>query len=121
MEETPEKKWVTLSFLKESELLESNKLLQKFIEKWGVDLDDEKIIEKLARLPQNMVIVGLHNAFNMRQEKEAIGQLKRISAASKNPQEKEMFELVTSFTEKYGSDASFQLVRILEGEVENVY
>ncbi len=125
MEKSPKRKINGPSFLKDSETFADSPLLQKFSEKYVIDFDDEKeVLEKLAKIPQYNITVGLHNLLTGNISLvEALKKIKsEIEFSERNGQEemKEMFQLMFQFTEKYGVPEAIVLIRLLEGEVEHL-
>lgn len=87
--------------------------VQDFIKNREVKPEDIILIERLASLPKDMVISELHNLFNMYHERSG-RELERAVKNSEDASKKELYETVQEFYEKYGWQASWNLIRLLE-------
>lgn len=110
---------------KEPSIIE-RKEMQKFIKNREIKPEDFYLIEKLAAFPVNMIILELHNFFNMSREnsKEELRRTIERSRDRDSSGEKlsiyrgasrtELLETALKFCEKYDWAVSWNLVRVLE-------
>lgn len=87
--------------------------IKRFIESWGIKSEDLAIIEELTKFPSELIILLLHNVFNMSQERSA-QVLEREMAFRKDGGEKRVLKLFQELLGKYGWQVCFQLTRFLE-------
>ncbi|MBI2047521.1 MAG: hypothetical protein HYT27_00110 [Parcubacteria group bacterium] len=92
------------------------KEIRDFIKKRNIRLEDLSLIEALASFPQEMIIMGLHNTFNMHQGRSG-EELEFYIQTTKDTDKKKLYEAALNFYNKYGWSTSFSLVRTLEGEI----
>lgn len=87
--------------------------MKEFIERRNVTPEDFHLIEKIAALPRNSLIINFHNLFNLSHEGSG-HSIKELIQSAKNPEEAGMYEAALGFFEKYGWMASYDLIRVLE-------
>lgn len=88
-------------------------LVQKFIKSRGIKQEDFSIIEALAKFPKDLIIMELHNMFNLGQHnsgKELEGLIDRATDENK----KTLYRLALDFYNKYDWGVAINLVRLLE-------
>ncbi len=109
----------------ESPIIE-RKEVQRFIKNREIRTEDFYLIEKLASFPVNMVILELHNLFNMNRENSGAELESMIKdsrdrepsdewlAMYRGASKTELLETISKFYKMYGWEASYNLVRVLE-------
>lgn len=109
----------------ESSIIE-RKEVQRFIKNREIRTEDFYLIEKIASFPVNMVILELHNLFNMNRENSGV-ELENMIKDSRDcvPSDEglpmyrgasraELLETTSKFYKIYGWEASYNLIRVLE-------
>lgn len=87
--------------------------IQDFIKDRNIQPEDFHLIEKLAASPKNLIIMELHNMFNMCKDRSG-KDLENLIKTSKDENKKELYEVALEFYQKYDWPASWDLVRLLE-------
>jgi len=90
--------------------------LQNFIIERGIKDEDVGLIDSLASFPKDMIIMELHNTFNMLRER-ASNELENLIQNTKDEKKKEMYQIALKFCNKYNWAVSYSLIRKLEGEL----
>lgn len=110
-----------------------NTTIKEFVSNQGISEGDLGMLEKLSDFPADLIIEELHNLFSLSKEKSGDGlksridQLRGLLSDSQHPSDsyqryklqrtQELCEAVLLFSEKYGWEKSYSLVRILEETV----
>ena len=89
------------------------KEIQGFIRDRNIEPEDFGLIEKLASFPKNMIIMELHNLFNMHHERSG-EELEMMIQNARDASGKELYETIDQFYQKYDWAVSWHLVRLLE-------
>ena len=71
-----------------------------FIKDRNIEAEDFHLIEKLASFPKDMVIMELHNLFNMYRERSG-GELDGMIQNTNDAPRKELLEAMRRFYQKY--------------------
>lgn len=87
--------------------------LQSFVKDRKIKPEHFPLIEALAAFPKQMIIMELHNMFNMYKDRSA-GELDRLLQYERDDEKKRLYETARSFNALYGWAVSWNLVRILE-------
>lgn len=95
----------------------ASRAMQRFIENRKIRPEDFSLLEELSRFPRDLIIECLHNHFNMNRERSE-KELLNLLTHEKGVLSKELYEKILSFLKKYDYSVCYNLVRILEGEIE---
>lgn len=110
-----ENKFEQPSVIKSKESVLERTKIREFIQRRDVRNEDHFLIEKLAEFPRNLIIMELHNLFNM--NKEGSGKwLENLIKNSGNEERKAMYTVALEFYNKYDWMTSMDLVRVLESK-----
>jgi len=90
-----------------------NPQVQEFILNRHIKPEDFYLIEELLGFPQRLIIMNLHNTFNMLHER-AVPDLRNVAQVVKDPESKKLYSLAADFAEKYDWAVAWNLIRILE-------
>jgi|GEM_PF-4202505 len=92
------------------------KVLEDFITQRKIQSADIALIDQLASFPKDMIITELHNMFNMFHDR-ASQELEGLIKTSQDKTKTALYQAALDFYNKYGWQASYSLIRILEGEI----
>ncbi|TSC81635.1 MAG: hypothetical protein G01um101420_949 [Parcubacteria group bacterium Gr01-1014_20] len=87
--------------------------VRSFITNRKIASEDFRLIEKIASLPRDVIVRNFHNLFNLSKEQSA-SEIKYLIQSAASVEEKEGYETMLEFHDKYGWMVSWHLVRTLE-------
>lgn len=87
---------------------------QQFIKNRKISPENFHLIEKLAAFPKDLIILELHNLFNMNHERSG-EELEIMIKDAPDDSRKTLYETAFRFYQTYGWSVSWNLVRLLEG------
>ena len=90
-----------------------NPEISSFIVNRNIESCDVVLINKLANFPKDLVIKDLHNLFNTDQDRSG-EYLSRQIETTEDEMQKDLLVTVNEFYSKYGWQATYHLVRVLE-------
>src|SRR3989344_6968434 len=105
---------------KTSENLVSEKMnserMQEFIRNRAIKPEDFHLIEKLLAFSKQLIILNLHNLFNLSKERSGVelGLAIQSTERANDQAGAELYKLMLEFHNKYGWPAGWNLVRVLE-------
>jgi hypothetical protein len=97
-------------------LIIGQKKFKDFIEFRKIKDEDFPLIEKMTTFPKELIIMELHNLFNMNHERSG-EELERFIKNTTDEEKKDLYQSALNFYNKYGWATSYNLVRVLEGEI----
>lgn len=87
--------------------------LQSFLNDRKIKPEHFPLVEALAAFPKQMIIIELHNMFNMYKDRSA-SELDRQIQYARSDEQRRLYETARDFNAVYGWAASWGLVRIVE-------
>lgn len=87
--------------------------VKDFIKNRDIQPKDFHLIEELSSFSKNMIIVELHNLFNIHHERSG-KELERMIENTDDTSKQKLFETMNLFYQKYDWITSWNLVRLLE-------
>ncbi len=88
---------------------------QRFIERRNIKPEDLYLIEELVAFPKNLIILELHNLFNMYHERSR-EELERMIRENSNEQKTALCTIMLEVYKRYDWQTCYNLVRVLESE-----
>src|SRR3989344_5929653 len=90
--------------------------MQEFIRNRAIKPEDFHLIEKLLTFSKQLIILSLHNLFNLSKERSGaeLGRAIRSAERSNDQVGAELYKLMLAFYNKYGWPAGWNLTRVLE-------